>query len=278
MVNDPAHNGPGPQSPIKVMGILNVTPDSFSDGGRFTSVLAIQKQVEKMIGEGAGIIDIGGESSRPLAAPVSPAEEAARVIPVIRAIRKQFAIPISVDTTKASIARQALDDGADMINDISALRFDPTMAALAATTGSPVVIMHMQGTPGDMQKDPRYDNVVEEILAFLGERIEWAVAHGIARDKIIVDPGIGFGKSIAHNLTIIKHLEMFKRLGCPVLLGHSRKAFIGKIIDREVGDRDTGTAIVSALCATRGVDIIRVHDVAGTVQAIKIAEAIEDAV
>jgi dihydropteroate synthase len=259
------------------MGILNVTPDSFSDGNRFVSELAILAQVRKMVADGADIIDIGGESSRPFAQPVALEEETARVLPTIKAIRKEFSVRISIDTTKAAVARQALEAGADIINDISALRFDPEMIELVRDTGSPVVLMHMQGTPGDMQKTPKYDDVIGEITDFLRERIGWAESLGIKKSKIIVDPGIGFGKTMAHNLSILKHLDRFKALGCPVLLGHSRKAFIGKILDREIEDRDTATAIVSALSCLKEVDIIRVHDVNKTVQAIKMAAAIEAA-
>jgi len=262
---------------VRVMGILNVTPDSFSDGGRFISESAIMDQVRKMVTDGVDIIDIGGESSRPFAAPVSIEEETARVLPTIQTIRKEFSIPISVDTTKAAVARKAIEAGADIINDISALRFDPHMAELARETGNSVIIMHMQGTPGNMQKDPKYDDVVGEIIAFLSERIEWAVAQGIKREKIIIDPGIGFGKTCAHNLSILKHLDRFKSLDCPLLLGHSRKAFIGTILDRDINDRDTATAIISALSCLKDVDIIRVHDVDKTVQAIKMAAAIESA-
>jgi len=259
-----------------VMGILNITPDSFSDGGCFLSENNILAQAEKMISEGADIIDIGGESSRPFAEPVSLKEEAARVLPSVTAIRKRYTIPISLDTTKAEIARQALDSGADIVNDISGLRFDPAMVLLAAKTGCPVVIMHMQGTPGNMQKNPEYNDVISEIKDFLDERIAFAESKGVNRANIIIDPGIGFGKTLEHNLTIIKHLDQFNTSGCKVLLGHSRKAFIGTVLDREATDRDIGTAIVSAICATKGVDIIRVHDVDKTVQAIKMAVAIEN--
>lgn len=277
MGNAHCHIDIGHSDRVMVMGILNVTPDSFSDGGHYTSATDIQAWVEKMIGDGADIIDIGGESSRPFAKPVSPTEEASRVLPVIKAIRRQFSIPISIDTTKASIARQAIDEGANIINDISSLRFDKEMAPLVRDTGSPLVIMHMQGTPGNMQKEPKYKDVIGEISSFLEERIAWAESQGINRDKIIIDPGIGFGKTLQHNLTILKHLEEFKTLGCPLLLGHSRKAFIGKILDREVDDRDVATAIVSALCCLKKVDIIRVHDVNKTVEAIKMATAIQQA-
>lgn len=259
------------------MGILNATPDSFSDGGQYATETAMLDQVGKMVAAGADIIDIGGESSRPFAKPVSLAEECARVLPVIAAIRQEFSVKISIDTTKAAVARQALDLGADIINDISALRFDPAMTELLRDSGSPVVLMHMQGTPGNMQKEPHYDDVIGEISDFLRERIEWAESQGVSRNKIIVDPGIGFGKTLAHNLSILKHLDSLKELGCPVLLGHSRKAFIGKILGRKTADRDTATAIVSALSWQKRIDIIRVHDVDKTVQAIKMAAAIENA-
>lgn len=267
---------PAPR-PVKVMGILNVTPDSFSDGGQFVAKTAILAQVRKMVGEGADIIDIGGESSRPQAKPVSPAEEGARVLPIIRAIRQEFSIPISIDTTKAEVARQALAAGADIINDISALRFDPEMLGVIRASTCPVVLMHMQGSPGNMQDNPHYADVVKEVCKFLQTRITWAAAHGIDKSRIIVDPGIGFGKTLAHNLSLLKHLDRLQDLGCPVLLGHSRKAFIGKILDREIDDRDTATAIVSALSCQKKIAIIRVHDVDKTVQALKLYRAIENA-
>ncbi|MEN8136690.1 MAG: dihydropteroate synthase [Thermodesulfobacteriota bacterium] len=266
-----------PADHVQVMGILNVTPDSFSDGGRFVSETAIIAQVGNMIDNGADIIDIGGESSRPFAKPVTLEEETARVLPTIVAIRKEFSIPISIDTTKAAVARQALQAGANIVNDISALRADPKMGDLILESDSPVVLMHMQGTPGNMQKDPKYADVIGEIHDFLQERIEWTQSLGINKDNIIVDPGIGFGKTLEHNLTILKHLDQFKSLGCQVLLGHSRKAFIGKILGCEVDNRDTATAIVSALSCLKNIDIIRVHDVDKTVQAIKMATAIEAA-
>ncbi|HSH13543.1 MAG TPA: dihydropteroate synthase, partial [Desulfurivibrionaceae bacterium] len=205
-----------------VMGILNVTPDSFSDGGRFTSEAAVLAQADRLIGEGADLLDIGGESTRPGAQPVPLADEISRVVTAIRAIRRKHSTPISVDTTKAEVARLAIAEGANLINDISGLRFDPDMAPLLCEQHVPVVIMHMQGTPGNMQQNPTYSDVIGEILAFLAERIDWAENHGIARERIIVDPGLGFGKSLAHNITILKHLDRFQKLGCPVLIGHSR--------------------------------------------------------
>jgi dihydropteroate synthase len=262
-----------PAARVRVMGILNVTPDSFSDGGRYASEAAVLARVRQMVAAGADIIDVGGESSRPAADAVSLAEEIARVLPTITAIRKEFSVRISVDTTKAAVARLALEAGADIINDISALKFDPQMTELIRYTESPVVLMHMQGTPRSMQKDPKYVDLIGEIRDFLQARIAWAEAHGINKSKIIIDPGIGFGKTLAHNLSILKHLDSFRSLGCPVLLGHSRKAFIGAILARGIEDRDTATALVSALCLAK-VDIIRVHDVDKTVQAIKLAAAI----
>jgi dihydropteroate synthase len=259
------------------MGILNTTPDSFSDGGRHFSAQAALRQAEVMIAAGADIIDIGGESTRPYAEPVSTEEELRRVIPVIQEIRKNHGTPISVDTTKAIVAREALAAGADIINDISALRKDQEMLALVKTTTVPVVIMHMQGTPDTMQIRPHYDNVIEEILDFFRERISWLETNGVDISRLIIDPGIGFGKSREHNLTILKHLDRFSEFGLPVLLGHSRKRFLGDITGMDATDRDLPTAIVSALTANRGVAIIRVHDVASTRQALLIVDAIGNA-
>ncbi len=257
------------------MGILNVTPDSFSDGGRFTDETAMTRQAEALIAAGADIIDIGGESSRPFAEDVPLAEELARVLPAVRAVRRlDAAIPVSIDTTKAEVARQALAAGASIINDISALRFDPAMAEVAAQHQVPVILMHMQGTPRDMQLEPTYQDVIAEIMAFLTERIDWAMQRGIHRENLIVDPGIGFGKSVEHNLSIIKHLGRFRELGCPVLIGHSRKAFIGRLLDLTVEDRDIPTAILAAICALAGAAIIRVHDVAHTRAAVRLAQAL----
>jgi dihydropteroate synthase len=261
-------------SRVRVMGILNVTPDSFSDGGHFVNDLAIEAQVDKMVAAGADIIDVGGESSRPFAEPVSVEEELSRVLPAIKIIRKNHTIPVSIDTTKAEVARKALQEGADMINDISSLRFDPQMIALAKEIDVPVIIMHMLGTPTDMQVNPVYDDVVAEIKDFFEERLQWAAENGVQRSRFIIDPGIGFGKTVAHNLIILKRIADFNELGCPVLIGHSRKSFIGKLLDNVVDDRDVASAAVSALCVTNGAAILRVHDVAKTVQAVRLAEAI----
>ena len=264
-------------SKVLVMGILNVTPDSFSDGGRFFSDTKSADQIDSMLESGADIIDVGGESTRPFAEPVSIEDELARVLPAIRQIRQRSSIPISIDTTKAEVARKALDEGADIINDISALRFDPDMIGLVQETDVPVIIMHMQGTPSDMQVDPHYEDVVAEILDFFKERLAWAEENGVSAKRFIIDPGIGFGKTVDHNLTILKRVSEFSELGYPVLIGHSRKAFIGKILDIDVDKRDGATAAVSALCVMQGVSILRVHDVKKTVEAVRLAEAIQKA-
>ena len=261
----------------KIMGILNVTPDSFSDGGQFDSVASACSQAEAFVVSGADIIDIGGESTRPFAEPVTEQEELDRVIPAIRSIRSKHSISISIDTTKVEVARQALAAGADIINDISALRKDPNMLVLLQETSVPVIIMHMQGTPGDMQVKPHYDNVITDIKAFFEERLSWLIKNGITPDRITLDPGIGFGKTLAHNLSILKHLAEFKDLGCALLLGHSRKRFIGTITGLAVEERDLPTAVVSALSCSSGVDILRVHDVAATSHALKMVEAIQKA-
>ena len=258
-----------------VMGILNLTPDSFSDGGRFTHDEALSAQIKNMLDSGADLIDVGGESTRPYAEPVSEAEELRRVLPAIARIRAiHHSIPISIDTTKAEVARQALNAGADIINDVSALRFDPEMIRVAIAHETPVILMHMHKTPKDMQDEPVYGDVIQEITDFLVERIAWAAAQGLAREQIIVDPGLGFGKTVEHNLSILKHLRMFKNLGCPLLIGHSRKAFIGKLLALETQERDLATALISSYCATQGADILRVHDVKKTVQAVRLYEAI----
>ena len=261
----------------KIMGILNVTPDSFSDGGQFDSAASACSQAEALIVSGADIIDVGGESTRPFAEPVTEQEELNRVIPAIRGIRSAHSIPISIDTTKAVVASQALEAGADIINDISALRKDPEMLALVQETSVPVIIMHMQGTPGSMQVKPQYNDVIADITHFFKERLAWLIQNGIDPERITLDPGIGFGKTLAHNLSIIKHLVEFKSLGCPLLLGHSRKRFIGDITGLQVEDRDLPTAVISALVGFSGVDIVRVHDVAATHHALHMIEAIKKA-
>lgn len=261
-----------------VMGILNVTPDSFSDGGCYTKEKALSAQIRIMLDNGADIIDVGGESTKPYAEPVSEDEELRRVLPAIACIRAMHdSIPISIDTTKAEVARQALTAGADIINDVSALRFDPEMLKIAIDHEAPVILMHMRKTPKDMQDEPVYDNVLREITDFLTERISWATQNGLDRKRIIVDPGLGFGKTVEHNLTILKNLHAFKNLGYPLLIGHSRKAFIGKLLALETQDRDLATALISSYCATQGADILRVHDVGKTAQAVRLHAAINQA-
>ena len=260
-----------------VMGILNVTPDSFSDGGKFVTGETIKAHAATMVAAGADLLDIGGESSRPFADLVSLEDELARVIPAITAIRQDHQIPISIDTYKAEVARQALAAGADIVNDISALRFDPEMVRVLEETGVPVIIMHMQGSPRDMQISPTYSDVVAETKSFFEERLTWLSEHGIGRDRVIVDPGIGFGKNIDHNLSILKHAASYRDLGCPVLIGHSRKSFIGRILGNNMDNRDLATASITALMASQGIDIIRVHDVPANMQALKMAQAITTA-
>lgn len=258
----------------RIMGIINVTPDSFSDGGQFFGVQSAVAQADVLAAAGADLFDIGGESTRPYAQPVSQAEELQRVLPAIRAIREKHTLPISIDTTKAEVARQALLAGANMINDISALRHDPAMVEVVRETDVPVVIMHMQGTPGNMQDQPRYLDVVGEITDFFRERLAWLRGQGVDCRRIILDPGIGFGKTLTHNLLILKNLSTFSDLGQPILLGHSRKRFLGEITGRrQPAERDLATAVVTALAVKRGVAMVRVHDVAASRQAVEICEA-----
>jgi dihydropteroate synthase len=224
------------------------------------------------------IIDIGGESTRPFADPVPDEEELRRVIPVIEAIRRRWTTPISIDTTKASVARAALTAGADIINDVSALRKDPEMLRVVQNSSVPLIIMHMKGTPADMQIQPEYTDVVTEIVDFFRERIAWLEANGVGRERLIIDPGIGFGKTAQHNLTILNRLGELTVLGAPVLLGHSRKRFLGEVSGLPVQDRDSLTAVVSALSARQGIAIVRVHNVAASRLAIRLAEAIAQAI
>lgn len=244
-----------------LMGIVNVTPDSFSDGGLFFDPQAALDQALQLAAAGADILDIGGESTRPFAEPVSVDEELQRVIPLIQAIRRHSDIPISIDTYKAAVAQAALAAGANLINDISALRFDPQMVHVAAGAAVPVVLMHMQGQPRTMQLAPHYDDVVGEVKAFLAERRDFALAQGIPLKNIILDVGIGFGKNLTHNLELLRRLDEFHDLGCPLLLGVSRKAFIGKLLNAPVTERDIGTLGAIAVGLTRGVQIIRTHNV-----------------
>ncbi len=259
-----------------IVGVLNVTPDSFSDGGLYYRLEAALKQAERLIEAGADIIDIGGESTRPFSKPVPAEEELSRVIPVIEAIRKRFDIPISIDTYKAKVAKEALEAGAQIINDISALRFDPQMSQVVAEYQAPVILMHMKGTPQTMQIDPSYEDVIGEIKDFLVRRAEEAQRAGIKKEKIILDPGIGFGKRFEDNLKIIKEIKAFFDLGYPIMLGPSRKSFLGQILDKEARERDTGTMAVVALAAYQGVHLIRVHNVEMAVDTIKVIQALKE--
>ena len=254
-----------------VMGVVNCTPDSFAVRSETT-----EKAIEtarRMIDEGADIIDIGGESSRPGSEPVLPQTEMDRVIPVIEKIRSFSDIPVSIDTCKAVVAEKALTAGANIINDISALSFDDQMADTAVRFGAPVVLMHMKGEPRTMQKAPYYDDVINEIADFFERRIEFAVGTGIQMEKLILDPGIGFGKRLEDNLMIIKHLSEFKKFDLPVLIGASRKSFIGKLTGESTDERVEGSLAAATLAVMNGADIIRVHDVAQTVKAITLARA-----
>ncbi|MBI3994494.1 MAG: dihydropteroate synthase [Nitrospirae bacterium] len=257
------------------MGILNVTPDSFSDGGLFLKTDDAIRRAEALVEEGADLIDVGGESSRPGADPVPAEEEIRRVVPVIEHLSKRLSVPISIDTSKAGVALRAIAAGARIINDISALRFDPEMAPLAAETGAPVVLMHMQGTPKEMQARPVYTDVVREITAFFKSRIRFAERSGIARDRILLDPGIGFGKTTEHNLEILARLSEFRSLGRPVLIGPSRKSFIGRVLDLPAAERLEGTAAAVAAGILHGASIVRVHDVRAMVRVARMVEAIE---
>jgi len=255
------------------MGILNVTPDSFSDGGRFVERGRAVEQARQMVAAGADLIDVGGESTRPGALAVPVEEEMQRVVPVVAELAAQRSVVISVDTTKAAVAAAALGAGARVVNDISALRFDAELAAVVREHGAGVVLMHMQGTPGTMQANPQYGDVVGEVREFLAERIEWAVAQGIGREQIAVDPGIGFGKTAEHNLELLARLAELTTLGCPVLVGASRKSFIGKITGRAVEGRLAGSVAVATWSVAQGARILRVHDVAETVDAVRLTEA-----
>ncbi len=258
-----------------IMGVLNVTPDSFSDGGEYHNPAKAIAHGLEMFAEGADIIDIGGESTRPGSKAVSVAEQLKHVVPVVEALSKQGDKPISVDTSSAEVARQALAAGAGIINDISAGRADRQMFEVVAESGCPVVLMHMQGTPEDMQGEPHYEDVVEEITGFLAKAIERAIAGGVHRDRIIVDPGIGFGKTIEHNLQVLRNLEEFHRLGRPLLVGTSRKSFIGRILSQDLPkERIWGTAATVALAVAAGAHIVRVHDVYQMCQVASMAYAI----
>ena len=250
------------------MGIVNVTPDSFSDGGRFLGIEAAVAHGLRLAAEGADLLDIGGESTRPYATPVDADEELRRVIPVIERLVAQTNVPISIDTSKAAVARAAIAAGAEVINDVTGLEGDPEMLAVARETGAAVCAMHMRGTPQTMQDDPRYDDVVAEIHEYLKQRRDRLLAAGIPQDQICLDPGIGFGKTHEHNLTLVQNCSRFLDLGWPLLVGHSRKGFIGKALGDKLDDRTAGTLGVSLALAMQGVPLLRVHDVGPTRQAL----------
>lgn len=257
-----------------LMGVLNVTPDSFSDGGRFLGHPEALRRMEEMQAGGADIIDIGGESSRPGASPVTEEEELRRVMPAVEAAARHLDLPISIDTTKSGVARAALDAGAEVINDISGLRFDPGLAELAAESGAGLVLMHIRGEPRTMQRDIHYDDLMGEIVAELRGSTERALAAGCRAEQLVVDPGIGFGKTAEHNLAIINQLGDLLELGYPVLIGPSRKSFIGKTLGLEVGERLEATMAACVVALLRGARLFRVHDVMEARRALDMAEAI----
>jgi dihydropteroate synthase len=257
-----------------VMGIVNVTPDSFSDGGLYTDAAAAIDHALELEADGAGILDIGGESTRPRADPVSAEEEMRRVVPVIEGLRQRgVRAQISVDTSKAPVAAAALDAGATLVNDVTALRGDPAMAGLVADRGAQCCLMHMLGEPRTMQDDPRYDDVVSAVKAFLEERMAVAVGEGVAEERILLDPGIGFGKTAEHNLELLARIDELVALGRPVVVGTSRKSFLGRITGRTVDDRLAGTIVTNVLAYERGARVFRVHDVAPVYDGLVIADA-----
>ena len=264
------------------MGVLNITPDSFSDGGIFFSTEKAVAHGERLVGDGADILDVGGESTRPYAEPVSENEEIRRVVPVIESLAKRVSVPISIDTTRSKVARAALSAGAAMINDVSAFRLDPELADVAAEAGVPIILMHMKGDPRTMQLSPTYDDLLAEIVTYLKDRVAYAEAKGIDRSSIIIDPGIGFGKTAAHNFQIIKDLSVFAELKLPILVGSSRKAFIRKTvggpdISAQAPEVETGSQAAISAAALYGAHIVRVHNVANTRATLKIIDAIRSA-
>jgi dihydropteroate synthase len=256
------------------MGVLNVTPDSFYDGGRYIDPAAAVDHGLSLIEDGADILDVGGESSRPGADPVPADEERRRIVPVIAALRPKTQTLLSIDTMKSEVARAALDAGADIINDVSSASLDPRLLTLAADRGAGFVLMHMKGIPKTMQADPRYDDVVAEVRAFLAEKIDIAEAYGVRRENIVLDPGIGFGKRLEDNLSLIRRLDAFAELGRPILIGISRKSFIGKILNAPPEDRLEGTIAAAVLSLVHGAHILRVHDVRAVRRAALVADAI----
>lgn len=255
------------------MGIVNVTPDSFSDGGKFRQLDKAVEQGLRLATEGAAILDIGGESTRPYSDPVSLEDELSRVIPVVAELAKKTQVPISIDTSKAEVARRAIESGAEIINDVTGLEGDPEMLSVAAKTGAGICAMHMQGTPQTMQDNPQYDHVVDEILLYLRQRDNALINAGIAPSKICLDPGIGFGKTHLHNLQLIQASAQFHRLNRPILVGHSRKGFIGKAIGDKEASRTFGTLAVTLQLAQSAIQVIRLHEIEPTVQALAVLDA-----
>ncbi len=258
-----------------IMGVLNVTPDSFSDGGKYYSFDRAVEHGLEMAEDGADILDVGGESTRPFSQRVSVQEEIDRVVPVIEALNKEVNLPISIDTYKSEVAKYALDAGASIVNDISALRFDPELGPLVAERGVPVILMHMKGRPEDMQKDPQYDDVVGEITEFLRDAVARATQSGIPKKHVVVDPGIGFGKTFDHNLVILRDLRRFEVLDRPLLVGTSNKSFIGHVLDRPVEERAVGTMATVAVAVMNGAHMVRVHDVKMAVDTVRMVDAIK---
>jgi dihydropteroate synthase len=254
------------------MGIVNVTPDSFSDGGWFLAADDAIAQGRRLMAEGADLLDIGGESTRPGAEPVAEKEELRRVLPVVEMLAGEGAV-VSVDTAKAGVARAALAAGASFVNDVTAFRGDPAMASLVAETHAECCLMHMKGEPRTMQDDPRYDDVVSEVKGFLEERMTFAAGEGVAEDRIVLDPGIGFGKTVEHNLDLLRRLDEIVALGRPVLVGASRKAFLGRLTGREPADRVAATVAANVLAFERGASVFRVHDVAAVRDGLAVAAA-----
>ena len=257
-----------------LMGVVNVTPDSFSDGGRFFDSRDALAQSLALVREGAAVVDIGGESTRPGSDAVSLDEEVRRVVPVVEALAERVGVPISVDTMKAEVARRALGAGAAIINDVSALRHDAAMVDVVAESGRPVCLMHMKGEPKTMQDDPRYDDVVDEVQGFLEERMSFALARGVREDQIMLDPGIGFGKTVEHNLALLRHLDRFTALGRPVVLGTSRKRFLGAILGAAPAERTTGTVATTVIGLLAGAHVFRVHDVRPNFEALRVTLAV----
>ena len=259
-----------------VMGVINVTPDSFSDGGKYASAEAAIAGAEAMISAGAGIIDVGGESTRPGSTEVSVEEELDRVLPVVADIASRFAVPVSIDTSKPAVMLAAVDAGASMINDIYALQ-QPGAIEAASSTDAAICLMHMQGTPADMQKDPRYDSVVGDVSAFLASRIDACNVAGIASDRLVIDPGFGFGKNDRHNLALLASLDQFTDFGIPMLVGLSRKRTLGGLTGRSSAERTAAGVAAAVIAAIKGARIVRTHDVAETVDALKLVEAVRQA-